>query len=715
MKINSYKTLLIKHFLKSLRSNKTLWIICAFSLLAAMVQTYQHLSYKKNIYENAKDELRGKTREAANSIDAILQQAMLSSQELADGLSAGKVSKQTMLTKLRAMLKSNDNYFGGTITYSPYGYDVKRKLYSAYYSKNAITNHLEYHQLDKIYDYTTPEYDWYVEPMQKGSRWGEPYWDDAAKTYLVTYSAIFYKEASNDVNKTPNGVVTVDISLKHIKTLIESLDIGSSGFGALTTQEGNYLYHPNNEFVLQHKNLRDIARDKNDHDRIELSERAARKENGLINHISTTTGQSSWLMFHAIPTSGWSLQNTFILDDLNIDVDILRGQVIRIIVYILIFITFLCVLSLRVYDSSSVHVWALSCALSLVFLLSIGIIWNLALTYHNADDGNSVKVSEKTILHSYVRTYNQRSLDKNLSKPLYVPTGIYIETIEFSGSSEVSVSGRIWQKYPAAYKENKIGQGIQIGSSRNVKIDFVNTQIIDDKKKLMTWKFQSDIKSKLDYSRYPLEVGKISIYLIPWNKVDNVLLIPDLDAYKLMAATSLPGLDKKVFIQGWDLNKTNFVFKKPSLHTNFGIERNFDRDEFPELHYEIGLKRVFVDAFISNLTPLIIVTIILFSITLLPTDIDISRVLGICVSVFFVLVFSHLAIRRNISIGEIFYLEYFFFVIYFALLLAPINAFRVSLGLKSRFFEYKNGLMVQAIYWPSMTGMFFLISALKFY
>lgn len=714
MKVYFDKKTLKEDFFQSLRSSRTIWLVCGLSLLASLGQIYQHVTFKDGVYENARHELRGKTKEAANSIDEILQQAMLSTQELADGLSSGVVNKQNMLVKLRSMLESNANYFGGTITYAPNGYEPNRRLYSAYYSRGTESDKLEFLQLDKIYDYTTQEYDWYVEPMEKGNRWGEPYWDDAAKTYLITYSAVFYKQGPDVDDKLANGVVTVDISLRHIKAIIESLDIGASGFGALTTQEGNYLYHPNVDYVLQKKNLRDVAKEKNDPDRVELAERAAIKENGLIDHVSTTTGQESWLMFHAVPTSGWSLQNTFILDDIKVDVDTLRGQVIQIIVYLLIFITALCVLSLKVYDGSSVHMWVLSGTLSLVFLFSIGMIWNLALTYHNTDDGNSVRVSEKTKLQLFINNYNKRVSDKSLSKPVYVPTGVNIETIEFSGSNEVSVSGKIWQKYPIEYLKDKIGDGFQIGRSRNISINYINSQEVGNIN-LVTWKFQANVRSKLDYSRYPLEVGKISIQLLPWNARENVVLIPDLDAYKLMTATSLPGLDKKVFLQGWDLTKSNFVFKKSSEDSNFGVKRNFEHVAFPDLYFELGIKRVFVDAFISNLTPLIVVTIILFSVTLLPTNIDISRVLGICVSVFFVVVFSHLAIRRNISIGEIFYLEYFFFVIYLAILLVPINSFRVSLDIRSNFFEYKNGLLIQAIYWPTMMGMFFLISALKFY
>jgi hypothetical protein len=93
----------------------------------------------------------------------------------------------------------------------------------------------------------------------------------------------------------------------------------------------------------------------------------------------------------------------------------------------------------------------------------------------------------------------------------------------------------------------------------------------------------------------------------------------------------------------------------------------------------------------------------------------VGRVMSICVAVFFVVVFSHLDIRKNISIGEIFYLEYFFFVIYLAIIVVPMDAFRITLRIPSRFFEFQNGLLGKVIYWPIILGAFFVITALKFY
>ena len=690
-----------------------LWLVCIPAFIATVVLIYQHVAFKEAVYASSKSELQQLTVDATNKIDTILQQAMEAAESLADDLTKGKVNNKNMRAQLKTMLASNPNYFGGSVTFVPFGYDPEVRLYSAYYSKSGASGKLEFLQLADIYDYTTPEYDWYVEAIAKGNRWTEPYWDEAGKTYMTTYSALFYAEDSETGEQMPNGVVTIDISMQQIKKIIEALDIGRSGFGGLTTQDGNYLYHPNYDYVLSHRNLLDVAKEKNDRDRVALAELAAKRQGGVIDHVSTTTGQASWLIFEPVPTSGWSLQNTFILDDIQVDVEALRRQVIWIVIVALIFLTSLSAIILKVHKGDVVRIWIVSGITSVLLFMGIGVIWNLALTYHNAQHESGIRVSDKGTLRHLMNGFDQRSLSKHIETPFYLPTGVYIEAIELRGANDVSVTGRMWQKYPDDYAGD-IGQGFQIGRARNVKIEEIDSHQIGNGR-VINWRFQADLRTQLDYSRYPLEVEKIRMQILPWGTNRNVVLVPDLDAYKLIAPTLLPGLDKSVFISGWELTESAFVFKEENEYTDFGVERNFDHEIFPDLYYEIGIKRIFVDAFISNLTPLIVVTITLFSVSLLPASIDIGRILAICVSVFFVVVFAHLAIRRNIAIGEIFYLEYFFFVIYLTILLAPVNSFRASLDIRSRFFEYQNGLIPKAIYWPSIMGVFFVITAWKFY
>ena len=109
-----------------------------------------------------------------------------------------------------------------------FGYDPSIRLYSPYYSRLEPYGMLKFARLDQIYDYTGADYDWYTEPMAHGNRWVGPFWGEAGKTYLTTYSALFYSVDPATGARLKNGVVVIDISMKQIKDIIESLRIGSA-------------------------------------------------------------------------------------------------------------------------------------------------------------------------------------------------------------------------------------------------------------------------------------------------------------------------------------------------------------------------------------------------------------------------------------------------------------------------------------------------------
>jgi hypothetical protein len=682
-------------------------------LITCIFLVGQHIRYKEAIYEAKKSELRRLTIGAARQIDTILQQAMQSAESLAEGLSNGTVTQDEMLSRLKEMVASNPNYYGGTIAFTPYAHDAAVRHYSPYYSKSGPQGELEFQDIATIYDYTTPDRDWYVGAMAKGNRWGEPYWDAAGRTNMTTYSALFYRVDPATQEKLAIGVVTVDLSMRWIKDVIESLDIGPSGFGALTTRAGNYLYHPTSEYVQTPTNIRDVAREKGDADRLTMAEKAARDEGGIIDHISTTTGQESWLIFETVPISGWSLQNTFITSDLDIDVNTLRRQIIWILISAIAFVGSAVCLVLRADWDAPIRVWLASGIVSALFVIGIGAMWNLALTYHSSARIPGVKVADKATLRSQINHYRNASEKKHLPRPLVIPTGLYIDAIELRGANDVVVTGRICQKYPASYPR-ELAKGIQFGHARDVKIETTGVQPLADGE-LMQWRFEADLRVDFDHSRYPLEVEKLALPLQPSDPDGNLMLVPDLDAYKLTTPTLLPGLDRAVFIPGWRLTETFFLLRTAERNTNFGLARNIGCEQMPTLYYVVGVQRIFIHAFISNLTPLIVVSIILFSLALLSKIVEIGRILSVSVAVFFVVVFSHLDIRKNIAAGEIFYLEYIYFVIYSMIILVPLDAFRLAVGLRTRFYERHNGLLANVLFWPFILGIFFAITVIKFY
>jgi len=688
-------------------------IIAIVSFIATIFLSYEYIYFQKKIYKNEKIRLEKLSKNAVLEIESILQEPMNIANKLANKISRGEIPKVKIRQALYKMIKSNENIYGGTITFAPFSYDKNQRLYSAYYSKSGQNGALEYLQLSDIYDYTTPKYDWYVKPMKKGNQWSEPYWDDAGKTFMVTYSAVFYKKESKTGKEYPNGVVTVDISMVQMKNIIESLDLGNGGFGTLTTKKGNYIYHPNYDYVRLHKNIKEIANKNNDKIMLEVIKNINKNENGVVDYINQATQQNAWLFYEPM-TMGWSLQTTFFLDDLSFNITFLRHKLIQIITSTILFLLlFLTLFLLRDRPFTQSRAWKSSLIISLTLLLGIGLIWNLALFFDSSKEEQGTRVWNHTTLNQIMNNINQKHTEKFREHPLYIPTGIYIESIDIIDHKVLSIVGRLWQKYPKKTIDNKI-IGFHFADAKEFSNTKLDSCIIGDYK-VINWSFKANLNLNLNLSKYPLEVNKLKIKIEPNQIQQSVVLIPDLESYKLRIATQLPGISKNLLLKGWKLTETVFTLNKVEKMVNFGINRNFYEEILPSLNFEISIKRMFINAFISNLTPLIISLLILFTMLFLPLSISIDRILGISVSVFFVVVFAHLSIRKNLNINEIFYLEYFFFIVYLIIILIIINGFRNLLHVDSDLFEYKNALLSKILFWPIILIIFYIVTALAFY
>ena len=73
------------------------------------------------------------------------------------------------------------------------------------------------------------------------------------------------------------------------------------------------------------------------------------------------------------------------------------------------------------------------------------------------------------------------------------------------------------------------------------------------------------------------------------------------------------GIEDSIVLGTWDLERTFFDYKLSSYDTNFGIPGYIGQQGFPELHYNIVVKRKFENAFILYLLPLFLVAALLFA------------------------------------------------------------------------------------------------------
>ena len=699
----------------------SLLLVAAVSFVAGVILLARHLTYKRGVMESAQSRLTSRTVQATRSIDRVACEVSDNANSIADQLSSGELTHKAAQIRLRELLERYPHFLSAALSYTPYAFDPKRRLYSVLHARR--NGRIERIQLNTIYDYTKPEHDWFGAAIDKGPRWSQPFYGEASSSLLVAYSVPFYGYMDKATGRRAvRGVVTITISIEEIGRIIESLDLGPTGFGALVSQEGTYLYHPDTELVISRKTLRQIAQEHNDRDRLILAEQAGKRGSGVLDHRSLSTGLDSWLIYAPIPSTGWSMQNTFVKDDLPWDIDLLRRQLIQIITVLVLFVSSVAALSCLVCSGNRTRLWAASATIAIFLAAGIGALWKISLSYDSISGSEGVRVSDKAALIRIMNAYTRASADRHTEAPVYIPAGIFIESASLDSVGDLTVSCYIWQKYRLG-EQDAVPRGFTIGGASSLTAQ-ENYSIRENGFEIIRWNVNCTVPQQIDHLKYPLEQDKLSLRIQHKDLNHNVLLVPDLAAYNFINPTALPGLRKGLVLPGWKIGRSFFELRENIYNTNFGLERPLHKDRFPSLCFSFEIKRNFTDAFISNLTALIIVTILLFTLLMITSKEEqhlsvmlagSGRILNICASMFLVIVFSHVNIRRTIVVEQVFYLEYFFFLTYLTILLVSLNSVLYSANANIHLVQYRENLIPRLCFWPCLFALLFTITVVVFY
>ena len=239
------------------------------------------------------------------------------------------------------------------------------------------------------------------------------------------------------------------------------------------------------------------------------------------------------------------------------------------------------------------------------------------------------------------------------------------------------------------------------------------------------WYIEATIRQQLDLSRYPLDHGDVSIRLWHRDFERNVALVPDLASYAATNPTALPGLAEGVSLSGWVMTASFFDYRRRSYNTDLGIPGAVGEGSFPELHFNITIKRSLINVVLTNGIPLLVVLLLLFAVLLSSTrDADQSKLLGFNPSsvvrlgsgLFFVVVLAHIQLRNTIPLQQIMLLEYSYFIVYLTILAVVVHSFVFFRRRpKLRVVEYEDSLIVKLLYWPVILGIQFAATAAVLY
>jgi hypothetical protein len=697
-----------------------LLLICGASLVLAAFGAHQYYGYERGIVEPLKEDLVRRTREAATRIESSLAPAREAAEAMARNLDAiGDPREEQLLDLLRAAIASDPSCYGGTVAFEPYRFDPERRLYAPYLAKKN-GRELSFVRIEEAYDYTEPDQEWYGAAIAEGPRWSEPYFDVSVGDILMTtYSAVFHEPGEAGA---PRGVVTIDISMDVIRKIVRSLDLGGMGYAVLVSREGKFLYHPDEGLVLSGTNALELADRAGDARLTTLVEKVLAGESGIVDHTAPLTGLESWFVFEPVPMTGWSLVGVFIQDDAPVDTAVLRHRQITVGAALVVFLSSGLAILLNVLDGAPRRLWAHSIAISLLFAAGIGFTWNVALEYDSDEDVAGKMVTDIAGLKSFQKTSLDLSRERLTEPPVFLPTGMLIDSLRFESGTDIEIRGYVWQKYDPELHAG-LERGFSMGGVAALRTGEPEVEQVGGTE-VVRWPFEVSQRVRFENSKYPLMRERFALHVAPRERARNVVLVPDLAAYPILSPATRPGLDDSVYLPGWQITRSFFELRERTPATNFGLGRSASTETFPSLFFNIEVRKQFVDTFVSNLVPLIIVGVVVF-LVLLIIEREEDRImlmrtgtgfnLSICGTLLFVAVFSHIGARQKIAAPEIIYLEYFYVVMYFAILWVAVNSILYVRWPESRFIQYEKNLLPKVLFWPVTLGALWVLTLRTFY
>jgi hypothetical protein len=301
----------------------------------------------------------------------------------------------------------------------------------------------------------------------------------------------------------------------------------------------------------------------------------------------------------------------------------------------------------------------------------------------------------------------------------FIRTGVFVQALEDTAPGLVQVTGRIWQRYPAAVPREARGLLLPEALSADLRLE---QEFEQEGATVQHYSFRAVVRQEEGRNNaYPFDWARIRLRLWPKDFFGTQTLVPDLDGYTVAAPTTLPGVDPEIAIPGWDFVGSEFAYVEEAYNTNFGIRDFAGQRRSPELVFNLTLRRRFLSPFIATFLPLAAVAGLLYILLLTTTrERDRFPVTGynyldmLCalIGLFFSLIVAQFNVRGRIPASGVLKLEWFYFVLYGFILVVSALSLRFAQGGEGRLCARDQELPKLA-FWPALMVIYYLI-ALRF-
>lgn len=724
-----------------------MWAVLIFTLFSAALVAASFLRLT-----NDKNELESQSRAAAikavsETVRLIEQQveSLKLAKQLALELERGELNSENLHARIRHEV-SLGNDIAITVGWLPGHFPASSRpqadtaiVFKLGFEKGEQTDGSYYsYTQDQVADRQLGDItNWYGAAVreQRPVWFGSVYYSPASNTWWAGgYSVPFI------IDGEVAGVVAAELTLEQAnKAVFDAEDAGfsdtpiDSNFGILVSGTGTMFSHPNLNVVRERRNISNFIPEISTPEDIRtLFERVETDTDTEIylksDFESERTGQGLSIYFAPINETGWWA--VLVLDQMAInrsEVNSRKTKSVSTVLFIslLAFLFGLSLLLLRVDRGGEINLWVASLIFSMLCVIGIaGVLYYSVNHSAHTHDGEvrlqNLAITSKAII---------RHQGENEQVPVTIPTGIFIQSTEFSSANDVTVTGFIWQKYkhdlpPWLQRDAEdTDPGFILPEAEQVEIEFRYRRPIADGW-VYGWYFSAVLRQEFDYTKYPFDQENAWVRIWHSDIGRGVILIPDFMSYDTLVPEAKPGLEIQDFVlEGWTVAATYFSFRHNNYMTNFGID-SFERQRtIPELYFNIAMKRQFLNAFIMNFITITVVAFLLFSVLYtirtdkVKTDLlgfNVSAVLGFCAALFFVVILAHTSLRETLSAQSLVYLEYYFFVMYAAFLGVSVNAIVTASDIRHPLLRFGDNLAARLLYWPLLSFSLLVVTLVIF-
>ncbi len=715
-----------------LQRTSLIWLACALiSFCATLYLGYRFIAIQNNLLSQAQKNAHQETEDAARELNAFITMLKPIAQQVADEIGANQLSKEEIVQLIKE--KKPAEITGLGVAFIPYAIDEQTKLFSPYYleqdGKEQLIN------LANQYDYTAPEITWFTPVLKNGAQYIDPYYALGTKTIVAEYAVPIY--AMKDGKKEAIGVVFANQSVEHLNHILNTLFLNQTGYWAMLSNKGTYLAHPQDQIIHKQITIFDLAEKLNNPDLAKAAKSILEKKEVFFEYENEITGAPSWLFSEPLEGTNWSILGIFDKSELTINTNSLRRNLIYPSLTAVLFMIFLTLFIFSLFSGDHAARWWIASAI-VSFALSGQImwVWHAAYRYPSFHEQKKYIVKNKADLYSFLKekttpyrygikqekttshdtskkaTPTSGSLENKQDVLLYgykndryIPTGIFINSLQFNAANQVAFSGYIWQRFTDGLHDD-IPRGFTLPQSTEAKSNELS-QIKEGDTVTILWEVHAVLDQLFYFDRYPFDTKALQIQI--WHRYSkkNVVLVPDLDGYQLINPRALAGIDDDTHLPGWKIVATNFGYKQVNYTSNFGayavgpfgIYQEVDKSEVPELFYNIYVTRRLIDTLVSDLLPIAVIAVLLFVILLTSTQQKLA-VIGSCASVFFATIFAQLRFRSKLPQAQIVYFESFFFLMYAMILVILIVTISHQLEFNIPFIRHRDNMISKLLYWP---------------